>query len=202
MKYEYYEIDGDKISIPRPESYKDCFTLVKSDRFRISGKVDSTFKILLDIIKPFKINTLFWYRLSLYKGLLYPFCRVMLKCSCRKNHTNLHPDIRIGYGLYMGLSTSIYINPKTVIGNNVNISQFLNMGTNNRTAATVGDNVYIGPMVCVVENPKIGSNVTIGAGALVNKDIPANATAVGVPAKVVNSNSPGRFNVNRWPIDK
>lgn len=33
---------------------------------------------------------------------------------------------------------------------------------------------------------KIGNNVTIGAGAVVTKDIPANMTAAGVPAKVIS----------------
>lgn len=78
-----------------------------------------------------------------------------------------------------------------MIGNNCNVSQFLSIGTNKRTPATIGDNVYIGPNVCIVEDVKIGNNVTIGAGAVVVKDIPDNATAVGVPAKVVNYNHKG-----------
>lgn len=202
MRYEYYEVNGDKISIPRPESYKDCFTLIKSDRYRLSGKVDSVFKILFDNLNPYKRKSLFWYRLSLHKGILYPFCRIMLKHSCMINHTNLHPSIRIGYGFYMGLGTSIYINPRTVIGNNVNVSHFLNMGTNHETAAIVGDCVYMGPGVRVVENPQIGNYATIGAGAVVVKNIPANSTVVGVPAKVVNNTSNGRYNINRWPIEE
>ena len=200
MKYEKFIIDGEEISIPRPESYKDCFTLIKSDRYRFSGKVDSVLKIILDNLMPFKKRTLFWYRLSLYKGILYPFSLFMLKMACAKNHTNLRPCIRIGYGFYMGLSTSIYINPRTIIGNNVNVSQFLNMGTNHETASMVGNNVYIGPMTCVVENPQIGSNATIGAGSIVIKDIPSNATAVGVPAKVINYTTPARYIVNPWPL--
>lgn len=52
--------------------------------------------------------------------------------------------------------------------------------------------MYIGPNVCVVENVKIGDNVTIGAGSVVTKDIPSNATAVGNYAKVINYNNPGK----------
>ena len=85
------------------------------------------------------------------------------------------------------------VNGGTVIGNNVNLSQFLNIGTNHETPAIVGDNVYIGPHVCVVEDVKIGCNSTIGAGAVITRDVPKNATVAGVPAKVLNYNNPGRY---------
>ena len=70
----------------------------------------------------------------------------------------------------------------------------------NFPAAVIGDNVYIGPNVCVVEDVIIGDNVTIGAGSVVTKDIPSNATAVGNYAKVINYNNPGRFINNQWKI--
>lgn len=73
-----------------------------------------------------------------------------------------------------------------MIGNNCNVSQFLSIGTNKKTPATIGDNVYIRPNVCIVEDVKIGNNVVIGAGAVVTKDIPDNAISVGVPAHVIS----------------
>lgn len=85
------------------------------------------------------------------------------------------------------------VNGGTVIGNNVNLAQFLNIGTNHKTPAMIGDNVYIGPHVCLVEDVKIGNNSTIGAGAVVTKDVPQNATVAGVPAKVLNYDNPGRY---------
>ena len=64
--------------------------------------------------------------------------------------------------------------------------------------AVIGDNVYIGPSVCIVEQVNIGDNVTIGAGSVVTKDIPDNATAVGNYAKVINYKDPAIFIKNRW----
>lgn len=50
---------------------------------------------------------------------------------------------------------------------------------------SIGDNVWIGDNVCVLPGVKIGSGCVIGANAVVNKDIPDNSIAVGIPAKVV-----------------
>lgn len=45
MKIEQYDINGNKIKIPIVESYKDCMTLIKSDQYRLSGKIESSFSI-------------------------------------------------------------------------------------------------------------------------------------------------------------
>lgn len=50
----------------------------------------------------------------------------------------------------------------------------------------------------MVEDIRIGDNVTIGAGSVVTKSIPDNATAVGNYAKVINYDNPGRYILNRW----
>lgn len=49
----------------------------------------------------------------------------------------------------------------------------------------VGNNVWIGGNVCVLPGVTIGDNVVIGAGSVVNKDIPSNSVAVGNPCKVI-----------------
>lgn len=50
----------------------------------------------------------------------------------------------------------------------------------------------------MVEAVCIGNNVTIGAGSVVTKNIPDNATAAGNYAKVLNYNNPGRYIGNPW----
>lgn len=105
---------------------------------------------------------------------------------------------KVGYGLYIGHEGPVIINGTATIGNNVNLSQFTTIGSNHGHAATIGDNVYIGPNVCIVEDVEIGSNATIGAGSVVTKDIPDNATAAGNYAKVLNFDNPGRYVKNRW----
>ena len=50
---------------------------------------------------------------------------------------------------------------------------------------TVGDNVWIGANVSVLPGVSIGSNTIIGAGSVVNKDIPDGVIAAGVPCRVI-----------------
>lgn len=52
---------------------------------------------------------------------------------------------------------------------------------------TVGNNVWIGANVCVLPGVTIGDNTVIGAGSVVNKDIPSNVIAVGNPCKVMRN---------------
>jgi acetyltransferase-like isoleucine patch superfamily enzyme len=50
---------------------------------------------------------------------------------------------------------------------------------------TIGNNVWIGINATIVGPVTIGDNAVIGAGSVVLKDIPSNAVAAGVPAKVI-----------------
>ena len=134
-----------------------------------------------------------WFRLSKKKNILYPIARLMHYRLTRKYGIQIPIRTKVGYGLYIGHGVGIIINGNTVIGNNCNISQFLTIGSNHGTPAIIGDNVYIGPSVCLVENVHIGNNVTIGAGSVVTKDIPDDATVAGVPAKILHFDNPGRY---------
>lgn len=49
----------------------------------------------------------------------------------------------------------------------------------------IGNNVWIGANVSILPGAKIGSGCIIGANAVVNKSIPKNCIAVGIPAKVI-----------------
>ena len=200
MKTESYNLNEKKVVIPIPESYKDCMTLIKSDRYRVSGRIESSLSIIIGILKPFSPSILFWLRLSQYKGWLWPVCRVMYERASRKAQVQIPVSTKIGYGFYIGHNICMVVNGGTIIGNNVNLTQFLNIGTNHNTPAIIGDNVYIGPHVSIIEDVKIGNNASVGAGAVVTKDVPDNATIAGVPAKVLNYDNPGRYVNRRWII--
>jgi serine O-acetyltransferase len=112
----------------------------------------------------------------------------------------IHPSTSVGYGFYIGHGTSVVINPSTVIGNNVSLSQFTSIGSSKGKAAHIGDCCYIGPNVSIVEHVIISAYSTVGAGSVVVKDVESHSTVVGVPAKKINASSNGQLIVFKWDV--
>ncbi|WP_366945167.1 hypothetical protein [Zoogloea sp.] len=98
----------------------------------------------------------------------------------------------------------LIISPAAQIGNNCNFSQFLTVGSNHGKAASIDDNVYIGPGVCIVEDVTIGTNCIVGAGAVVEGDVMENSTVVGFPARAVGPNRQPGCVGNHWvsPLER
>ncbi len=66
----------------------------------------------------------------------------------------------------------------------------------------IKDNVFIGSNTTVLGGVRIGSNVIVAAGSLVNKDIPNNSVVAGVPARVVGTFEDfanKRMAEDKWP---
>lgn len=197
MKYEFIN-EGGGFHIPIPQSYADCLTLVKSDWFRYSGINPSLLRIIWGC-RNVHTGFSFWLRFSSYKkGLFHSFCKRMLARYDKKYGLSIESSTKIGYGLYLGHRFGIIVNPTAIIGNNVNLSQFSTIGSNEGKAAIIGDNVYIGPNVCIVEDIVIGNNTAIGAGAVVVKTVPPGNTVAGCPAKVISYKDSSRFILNKW----
>lgn len=138
---------------------------VKSDLMRYYGKYD-----MLTFFKAYFENRTFRFqyafRLSQCSGITKLIGLFLWKLNRTKTTIQLPRQTKVGYGLFIGHGGPIVVNKTAVIGNNCNLSQFTSIGTNMGKAATIGDNTYIGPNVCIIEDVKIGNNVTIGGGAL------------------------------------
>ena len=174
---------------------------IKSDLMRYYGKYD-----IFTFIKAYFFNRTFRFqcafRLCHSTGIIKMFGLFLWSINRTRRTIQLSRKTKVGYGLFIAHGGPIIVNPTAIIGNNCNLSQFTTIGSNRDKAAIIGDNTYIGPNVCIVEDVRIGNNVTIGAGSVVTKDIPDNATAVGNYAKVINFDNPGRFVGCRWNVQK
>lgn len=109
--------------------------------------------------------------------------------------------IDIGRHVDIGINTVIYSNQEVRIGDNtliaadcyiidinhgIEASEIIRMQKNVcKGPIIIEEDVWLGTGVKVMSGVHIGKGAVIGAQAVVNKDIPSNAIAVGVPAKVI-----------------
>lgn len=140
---------------------------------------------------------LFAYRFGYWAGkiripLLGHICRLLYfflnKLVEIMAGISISSDAEIGKGLYVGHFGGIFINSGAKLGENCNIGQGVtigNLGLGRPESPVIGNNVYIGAGAKILGGITIGDNVRIGANAVVTKDVPDNATAVGVPARIV-----------------
>ena len=180
--------------------YIECLDYIRSDYYRIIGKRDvGVFRMWTSTFLDRGFHFLFWLRLSNCNNLLLGgvsrFIYQVIGCMF---HISVHRQTKIGYGLRIVHNGPIIINFSTIIGDNVDIYQNTTIGSMFLKAAQIGNNVYIGPSVCIVEDVKIGDGVTIGAGSVIVKDVEAGTTVAGNPAKVISHKEPGRLVWRRW----
>ncbi|KAI3456568.1 hypothetical protein Pfo_013231 [Paulownia fortunei] len=102
---------------------------------------------------------------------------------------DIHPGAKIGHGIVFDHATGVVIGETAVIGNNVTILHNVTLGGTGKDQGDrhpkIGDGVVIGAGAKVLGNVKVGENAKVGAGSLVLKEIPPQATAVGNPARLV-----------------
>ncbi len=100
----------------------------------------------------------------------------------------IYPQAIIGEGLYIPHCTGIIVGSTTELGKNCTIYPNVVFGAKyspnkknpkGRRHAKCGDNCVFGANASIIGDITIGNNVTVGAGAVVTKDIPDNAIVVG-----------------------
>jgi serine O-acetyltransferase len=95
---------------------------------------------------------------------------------------------QIGGGLLMPHPTGIVIHPDAKVGVNCLIFQQVTLGTREGSGTPViAGHVDIGAGAKILGLVRVGEHARIGANSVVLEDVPADAIAVGVPAKVLKS---------------
>lgn len=101
----------------------------------------------------------------------------------------IHPGAKIGKRFFIDHGNGVVIGETSIIGDDVTIYQGVTLGGTGKEKGkrhpTIGSNVVIGAEAIVLGNITIGDNSRIGAGAVVTKSVPQNSTAVGNPARIV-----------------
>lgn len=101
----------------------------------------------------------------------------------------IHPGAEIGKGIFIDHGSGIVIGETTQIGDGCTIYQGVTLGgtslSHGKRHPTLGRNVTVGVNSSVLGAIVLGDNAKVGGGSVVVKDVPANATVVGVPARIV-----------------
>lgn len=115
--------------------------------------------------------------------------RFVSQRSRKRTGIEIHPGATIGRRLVIDHGMGVVIGETAEIGDDVLIYQGVTLGGTGKDTGkrhpTIGDNVLIGSGAKVLGPINIGCGARVAAGAVVLKDVPPNATAVGVPARVV-----------------
>ena len=137
------------------------------------------------------IHAIIFYRVAhfLYNHKIYFISRAISQLARFFTGIEIHPGAIIGKGLFIDHGMGVVIGETTEIGDNVTLYQGVTLGGTGKDKGkrhpTLGDNVVVGSGAKILGPIKIGSSSKIGANAVVLKDVLAEATAVGIPARVI-----------------
>lgn len=102
---------------------------------------------------------------------------------------SIHPSASIGTQVFLDHATGIIIGAFVTIGDAVTILQNVTIGRKQALpgrSPRIGRGVLLSAGSTILGDVSVGDFVRIGAGALVEQDVPGGCTAVGVPARLVN----------------
>ncbi len=101
----------------------------------------------------------------------------------------IHPGAKIGKRFFIDHGMGVVIGETAEIGNDVLIYQGVVLGgvsqEKTKRHPTIGDKVVIGAGAILLGPIEVGRGARVGAGSVVIKNVPENATAVGVPGRVI-----------------
>ena len=140
------------------------------------------------------VHAIWAHRLShkLYESKRYTSARAVSQAAKFLTGIEIHPGAKIGHGLFIDHGAAVVIGETAEIGDNCTIYQGVTLGGTGKETGkrhpTLGDGVMVGAGAKVLGGFEIGSGSKIAANAVVLSPIPANCTAVGIPARPVRMN--------------
>ena len=136
-----------------------------------------------------------------HNKLLYIYYKLKLKRLQHRTSIQIPEEVEIGPGFYIGHYGSIVINPKAILGKNINIANGVTIGQENRGkrigVPTISDNVWIGTNATVIGKITIGNDVLIAPNSYVNFDVPDHSIVIGNPARIIPRENATEGYINR-----
>jgi len=166
-------------------------------------KNDKAAKSYLEVLLLYPtIHALFAYRMAhfFYRKKLFFLARLISQTARFTTGIEIHPGAKIGRRLFIDHGMGVVIGETTTIGDDCIIYHGVTLGATDcdspKRHPDIGDRVLIGAGAKILGPITIGSGAKVGANSVVLKSVPAGATAVGIPARILvqkNEESEVRF---------
>jgi len=170
-------------------------------------KRDPAAKSILSIILTYPgVKAVFFHQISnfFYKAGFDLIARIISQTIRFFTGIEIHPGAKIGKNLFIDHGMGVVIGETSEIGDNVTIYHNVTLGGSSpsidserqrheKRHPTIGNDVVIGSGAQIIGPIKVGNNSRIAANAVVVKDVPENATMVGIPARAVKLENKGIF---------
>lgn len=137
------------------------------------------------------LHAIMAYRVAhaLHEKEHYFAARLISQTARHLTGIEIHPGAKIGKGLFIDHGMAVVIGETAELGDNCTLYQGVTLGGTGKDVGkrhpTLGNNVLVGAGAKVLGPFKVGDNAKIAANAVVLNEIPADSTAVGIPARVV-----------------
>ena len=170
-------------------------------------KRDPAAKSIISIILTYPgVKAVFFHKISnfFYKAGFDLIARIISQTIRFFTGIEIHPGAKIGKNLFIDHGMGVVVGETSEIGDNVTIYHNVTLGGSSpsidserqrheKRHPTIGNDVVIGSGAQIIGPIKVGNNARIAANAVVVKDVPENATMVGIPARAVKLENKGSF---------
>ena len=164
-------------------------------------KRDPAAKSIISIILTYPgVKAVFFHQISnfFYKAGFDLIARIISQTIRFFTGIEIHPGAKIGKNLFIDHGMGVVVGETSEIGDNVTLggsspSIDSERQRHEKRHPTIGNDVVIGSGAQIIGPIKVGNNSRIAANAVVVKDVPENATMVGIPARAVKLENKGSF---------
>ncbi|MEA2091934.1 MAG: serine O-acetyltransferase, partial [Campylobacterota bacterium] len=167
------------------------YTDIKED-FSNAYKNDPALNSKLDFLFNYPgVWAIVWYRVAhkLHNSNFKRLARIIMGITHILTNIDIHPAAKIGKRVFIDHGTGVVVGETAIVEDDVLIYQGVTLGgvslTHGKRHPTIRQGAVIGAGAKVLGNIVIGEYAKIGANSVVVKEVPDNATAIGIPAHVI-----------------
>ncbi len=169
------------------------FSMLKED-MKVVFERDPAVRNVFEIIFCYPgFHAIFFYRIShwLWMRKCKFLGRFLSHVSRFLTGIEIHPGARIGHRLFIDHGMGVVIGETAVVGDDCTLYHGVTLGgtswAKEKRHPTLGNNVIVGAGAKILGPFKVGDHSKIGSNSVVVKEVPAHATVVGIPGRVVLS---------------